>query len=374
MLVFGGSFDPPHRGHLALLKAAAETIGPERILIIPAGHAPLKDAPAAPASARWRMIQLGLVQPLPRRFSRLTRVDNLELRLKRKVYTLETLRRLRRRQPGTRLHFLVGSDSATSFDAWRAPAALKKLAVWWTGRRLGVSGDIPPHFRRLPGTYPRISSSGIREALSLGQNPAAWLHPAVLGFILKKKLYGRDLLARLSETLSPERYTHSLAVAVLAVELARRWGLNASRAARAGLLHDCGRTIPVPELPAYARRRKLRIPAFVQTAAKAPLLLHAYAGEDLARRRFGVDDPEILSAIRHHTLGNPAMKPLDRLLYVADACSRDRTYPQASVLRAEAFVDMNKAFRNCVKNKINTARAFGSWLHPITLRLWRDLR
>ena len=84
VLLFGGSFDPPHLGHAALLKAAAQRVRPERILIIPAFQAPLKSVRAAPAADRARMAQLGLLAALPSRLRRAAEVDPRELRGRRR--------------------------------------------------------------------------------------------------------------------------------------------------------------------------------------------------------------------------------------------------------------------------------------------------
>src|SRR3954470_11854783 len=110
ILVFGGSFDPPHRGHSALLLAAAKKIRPDKILITPAYQAPLKDAPRASSNARLIMVRLGLLNPLPLKFRGITRIDAREARAHRAVYTVETLSALK--APSTELHFVCGQDSA----------------------------------------------------------------------------------------------------------------------------------------------------------------------------------------------------------------------------------------------------------------------
>ena len=76
-------------------------------------------------------------------------------------------------------------------------------------------------------------------------------------------------------------------------------------------------------MPAFARRHRVKVPDLKGIEAHNPALAHAHLSEHLARK-LGYTDTELLSAVRKHTLGDGKMAPLDRLLFVADACSRDR--------------------------------------------------
>lgn len=373
MLIFGGSFDPPHRGHEALLKAACTRLRPARVLIVPAWHAPLKAAPNAPAAQRLALLREGLLKRLPRGLRRRTRIDPAELKSRRRVYTVETLQRLKRRHPKAELHFLTGSDSAASFERWKDPKTLRALAGWWTGLRPGSQAGVPKFFGRLPGRFPDVSSTEIRRKLALGDKPYG-LTPSVLKRIYKRGLYGTRVVRVLHERLSSFRFTHTLAVARLSEALAKRWGENTEKARLAGLLHDCGRMVALPNMAEYARKKRLPMPSAKGAERHAPLLFHAHISSDLARREFGVEDPEVLSAVRKHTLGDRRMSRLDRVLYVADACSEDRDYPGAAALRRAAFQDLDAAFRRCVSSKIAHALSRGGWLHPTTVSLWNSLQ
>ncbi len=372
-LVFGGSFDPPHRGHAALLNAAVERVRPDRILIVPAYHAPLKGTPSAPAADRAELARLGVLARLPARRRKAARLDLSELRARRRVYTVETLARLKSLEPGAELHFVCGQDAAASFPRWKDPARLRRLAVWWYGARPGAAAKPPAFFKRLPGGFPDLASTELRAALALGQDCSDALLPEVAARIEARGLYGTGLLKRLRETLKPGRYAHTLNVAALAEALARRHGADPDKARLAGLLHDAGRRFPPPLLAEYARRRRLKVPEAALTAALEPMLLHAHASEDLARREFGVTDAEVLSAIRKHTLGDRTMGLLDKVVYVADACSADRSHPGARRTRELAFADLDAAFERCLADKLSHALERRAWLHPLTIELWNSL-
>jgi nicotinate-nucleotide adenylyltransferase len=373
ILVFGGSFDPPHRGHAALLRAGARRLRPDLILVVPAWRNPQKGRRPEDSADRAAMARLGLVEELPAGPRRRARVDLTELRGAKPVYTAATLRRLARAHRGAELHFLTGWDAAVSLPSWGGAKALPKLARWWTARRPGEGGKLPRFVRVLPDRMPDVSSSEVRARLTLGEDAPELLTPAVRAHIARRRLYGLDRLEKLAEMLAPARFEHSRCVARLAGALARRWGLDEGKALLAGLLHDCGRSVPVPRMGAYARRRRLKMPALAETARHNPVALHAHISEDLCRRTFGVDDAEVLSAVRKHTLADAEMSPLDRALYVADCCSEDRTYPEAAGLRRLAFDDLDEAARACMANKIRWCVEDGAWLNPLTLTAWNSL-
>lgn len=373
ILVIGGTFDPPHRGHLALLEAAAAAVRPDKILVIPGWQTPFKgNVPTAPAGDRIALARLGLVDPLSRPWRARATVDEREARTKRKVYTVETLEALKRANPKAELHFATGSDSAASFHRWKEPERLKQLAVWWTASRPGAPASAPEHFRVLQHPMPAVSSTELRRRLALGEPTGQALVPGVAREINRRKLYGAGLREALERSLAPERYEHTLAVARLADELARRWGEDPDSARLAALLHDCGRSVPLAKMADYARKRRLKIPRLSDMEEKNPVLIHAYVSEDLAERKFGVKDPAVLSAIRKHTLGDKSMSRLDRVLFVSDSCSEDRKYEGVGELRRRAFQDLDEAFRQCLSDKLCHVVKSGGWLHPVALEAWNS--
>ncbi len=368
VIVFGGSFDPPHRGHKELLLAAINHLRPEKIVIVPAYQSPFKEAAQASSNDRLIMARLGILDSLPLRWRKICRVDAREARTRRQVFTFETLSALK----GAERHFVCGQDSAASFPDWKNSSRLKSLAVWWYGVRPGAE-VAPAHFRLLPGSFPSISSTQIRSKLALGQDCSKELLPAVQAHIDQYNLYGKNILSILKSTLPPLRYEHTLNVAALAEALASRYGADPAKARLAGLLHDAGRRYLPHLLAAYVKRRRLQVPGKAAIMKSDPLLLHAYVSEDLARREFGVSDPEILCAIRRHTLGDRRLSLLDKILYVADATALDRTHPGAAPARARAFVDLDAALKMCVAEKLIHNLRRGASIHPLTITLWNRL-
>lgn len=318
------------------------------------------------------MTKLGLLPWLPRRWRRRTHIDQREMLARRKVYTIETLRRIEAEHPDWKLHFAVGSDAAASWPRWRSPRQLALLCDWWTARRPGEHGRLPKHFRLIHAAMPEVSSTDLRADLTAGLDVSRWIHPKALDLIIKNGLYGTELMRILKKGLKPSRLAHTIAVRTLAEGLARHWKEDVRRASWAALLHDCGRLIPRSRYAAFARNHKLGAPLQSEILRRRPSLLHAYVGADLARRRFGCSDLAVLNAIKNHTLGAARMSRLDLLIYVADAVSEDRSHPDAAKLRRLAFHDLEAAFCACLRAKLRHALSNEAWLHPTSFGLWNS--
>jgi predicted HD superfamily hydrolase involved in NAD metabolism len=162
------------------------------------------------------------------------------------------------------------------------------------------------------------------------------------------------ILGYLRERLPQPRFLHTLSVARLAVDLARRHGVSPRRAEWAALLHDASRT----RLVFRSRREALG---------------HAGRSAAVARRVFGIRDREILEAIAWHTVGSPDMGKLARILYVSDLASYDREFPEAARVRRLARQDLGAALRAAVGVKIRYLKRMDLSVHPQTRKLLASL-
>lgn len=133
------------------------------------------------------------------------------------------------------------------------------------------------------------------------------------------------------ERLSPKRYRHSVAVQKRAAHLAQLYGADWYRAAVAGLLHDICHDLDRDAQLNYMRAHDI----LCDTATmENPPIWHAITGACFAREALGIRDEEILSAIRYHTTGRAEMTQLEKVVYVADLTSEDRTFPDIAYVRA----------------------------------------
>lgn len=144
----------------------------------------------------------------------------------------------------------------------------------------------------------------------------------------------------LRRNLSEIRFVHTLGVAETAKKLAEKWGADPEKAYLAGLVHDCAKEISKAET-----FEQLEAHGYVcdELERLSPNILHAPLGSIVAREQFGIEDEEILDAIRYHTVGREKMTLLDKIIYVADFIEPGRKYKEVQEVRDLAFEDMNLA-------------------------------
>ena len=157
-----------------------------------------------------------------------------------------------------------------------------------------------------------------------------------------------DLVA---ERVSETRLEHTLRVETLAVTLARFWGISEEKASVAALLHDVARDEPESSLPALVRQADDPVVReMAETTAR--VVLHAPAGALIARRDFGVDDPEILEAIALHTTGAAQMGRLAMIIFLADYCESGRDFLGVEEVRSLLFSSLEAAMLRALEQTL----------------------
>jgi predicted HD superfamily hydrolase involved in NAD metabolism len=159
------------------------------------------------------------------------------------------------------------------------------------------------------------------------------------------------------------RYEHSVRVARCADILAQCHGLEGAKARAAGMLHDLARLYSADRLIAECTRRGMPIDAFERAN---PMVLHARLGAAIARERFGVDDPDVLSAIEKHTTGAGEMSPLDCAVYLADGLEPQRSFSERAELWELARRDLRLATRGVLLHSIRFLAQKGRTMSPQT--------
>jgi predicted HD superfamily hydrolase involved in NAD metabolism len=163
----------------------------------------------------------------------------------------------------------------------------------------------------------------------------------------------------LEQMLDVKRLAHTLAVCETAVMLAERFGADKSKAYLAALLHDCARGLDEEHLIKYCIEYSIELDVYMNNDINP---VHALVGADMAKRRFGINDESILTAIKKHAIGCENMTLLDKIILVADAIEPNRMGSDADEARTAAEQDLDKAIIPAMR--IKTYYLKGKPMHP----------
>lgn len=166
--------------------------------------------------------------------------------------------------------------------------------------------------------------------------------------------------------LSKQRFKHSLQVAEVARELALHYQVDADKAYFTGLLHDYAKGISSQELLDIAEKNDLLKDKMER---QVPDLLHAAVGSWLVQHELNIEDPEVLQAIKVHTLGDINMSNMDKIIYLADMIEPGRDYPGQERLKSLAFRDLDGAMLLGLESTIRYCLDQGRLLHPRTVEV-----
>ena len=176
-----------------------------------------------------------------------------------------------------------------------------------------------------------------------------------------------EFLEIIKSKLTPTRLYHSICVAEQAEKLAKIFGENSKKAYTAGLVHDIMKYASPEEMIDLIQSDGVSLS---ESEKKATKILHAPAGEVYLRKKLGVTDKDILSAVKYHTTGKENMTLFEKIIFVADLTSAERNYPDVEEMRHLAETDIDKALlkglaftieKNARKNRpihLDTVKAF----------------
>lgn len=370
--IMGGTLDPVHNGHIEIARSVRAELGLDGVMLLPAGDPPHKKRESD------KLDRLEMAKRAAAEFDWMF-VSDLEIARKGTTYTVDTLRALKRKQPDAEWIYIIGADTLNILDSWRNFPEIAQLCTFAAVSRPGVSGE-RAYAALLKERYgaeiifakasgPDISSTAIRARVAEGRSIRGLAPDSVCDYIREKGLYlcaytWNELEVLLSERLKPARFRHTMGVAETAERLARKYGADPMRARLAGMLHDCAKSMDYDQMVALV---KGNVPDLDDEELATEPVLHAPAGMLLARDEYGVRDPEILSAIRRHTLGDKNMTLLDAVIFVSDFIEPSRR-PFAGLedARAEAEKDIWSAARLCARLSGAFVESRGGKPHPRT--------
>ena len=335
-VIYGGTFDPPHLGHLFLAEAARREQNAEQVIFLPAGDPPhKKNKKITDAQDRFNMVKLA-VKDNP-----YFNLSDFEIKQKGLSYTAKTLRYFKKE--GFDVSFIIGADSLDEIFSWKDPDYILSNSKLLVLPRKDYNidniltkdkyNDYLDNINKLTVGRIDFSSSQIRERVRLNKRIKYMIPFEVEEYIVSKRLYLKsepvdqaifDQINRyLENNMSKERYQHTLRV----IETASNITINKNYLEKvkiAALCHDLCKGYPNSKLQKLVKNSNWPLKSFEY---KEESLLHGPASAYFAEKKFGITDNQVLEAIRYHTVGHPDLDLIGKIIFLADKIEPGRDYP-----------------------------------------------
>ena len=332
-IIFGGTFDPVHNGHMRIASAASLKLNAD-VIFVPA-RSPRWKTPLTSATHRVKMLNIAMRKYCASGSS----VCDYELKSKDDInYSIDTVKYLKKKYPRDKFFFVIGADQVNNFPQWKDAEELAELAtIVYVARphvKLNEQVISAYHMKDLSFLESgEVSSTAVRKLESID------IPMDVLTYIEKNRLY---FIGKLAKYLPEKRLNHSIEVANLSLRIALANKLDhPERYYFAGLLHDVGKT--------YANDSKESL-HYMNTHypkyAKLPnFAYHQFVGAQIAKDVFGVTDEVVLDAIRNHCTGNKNMSDVAMVVYASDKIEPTRGFDSRNLINSclknykQGFID-----------------------------------
>ena len=378
IILYGGTFNPPHLGHVAAAQTVSELLHPDLFLVVPDALPPHKELEEGSPSieARLELSRLAF-RDIPN-----VEVSDVTLGRKGRCYSADTVAALREKYPEDQLIFLLGTDMFLGFEDWyRYEYLLKECVLAVLPREEDERPALEAHAEYLRQRYDAtvallpheplpLHSHIIRDRLRrrLGSD---MLDDAVYGEIIRHRYYdAQPELSWLREKayayLKPKRIAHVAGCENEAVMLAGFWGEDPERAAEAAILHDMAKKFKFEEQLQICEKYGI-INDHDELAS--PRILHAKTGAAMAKDLFGVED-EVAEAIRWHCTGKPDMTMLEKIIWLADYIEPTRNFPGVDRIRKLAYEDIDEALAAALGMSLEHIRADGGEAYRDTVEAY----
>lgn len=378
--VYGGTFNPPHLGHMQAAEGAKAALGLDKLFLVPAAVPPHKTLPAGSPSPEERLQMLRLAaEDCPG-------LEVLDWELKREgpSYTVDTLRQLKKACPEDALYLLMGTDMFLSFDQWYQSREIASLATLVAFAREKPDTELERRRLQKKKAYEKemgarvvllsqlareLSSTQVRRLLAFGCGQEC-VPPKVFAYLSDREFYGiggrlrhlpADRLTEISFSLAdPGRVAHVSGCIETAQKLARRYGACQEQARRAAALHDITKPLSVSDQLILCKKYGIILSDFEKNN---PKLLHAKTGAAVARHCFG-ENAAVCSAILWHTTGKADMTLLEKILYLADFIEPTRHFPGVEEIRDLAEENLDAALLRGFSLSLEFLRESGNLCDP----------
>ncbi len=350
-VIFGGTFNPAHEGHKNLLMQVMAK-GYDEAIVIPDKIPPHKSTTATFEE------RFNGVKKLFADMQNVT-VSDIENHRSGKSYTYDTLTELRALHPDKKLYFLMGSDMFLSLEKWyRAKDILNSTPIIACARTRDDFKKITEYKKLLEKNY---NCDIIIYDINIIELSSTQLRS--------------DLVAKIDAhnkaNLSAKRYAHVMSVARYTVYLSSFHGIDAYTAYVGAIAHDCTKYLDDDAQLDYFEKNNISI---TDNDRQSPKIWHQISGAHFARHTLGIENDDIINAVRYHTTGRAGMSPLEKLICLADSIEPTRDYDGVENMREVAKVSLDKALLLSFERLIEYVNIRGLNMNSTTLEARNHLR
>ena len=368
ILLFGGAFDPPHKGHVSILKKATEYTDFDKIIVMPTGTPTHKKGCTAPFDVRLYMAKLAFGNVAGN-----VEISDYEGTNLKDDYTYLTLRYLKERYDNPHIYMTIGSDSLFALDTWKnADEVVKNCTVLAFARKDDIDDEMTVKVAELEKCGAEIefvknepvefSSSQYRKGY--GDENEEFLPEAVQNVIDEYDIYAQDNITRWKGTakllakllLDEKRYIHTLNVEKLAVELGTIYGLDTEKLRVAALLHDIMKNAPHDILLHRAKQSGI----INRIEDKPKQTLHGFAAAHYAAKELDIQEEDILWAVKSHTCGRNGMQDMEKVIYLADMLCEERRFDGKDYLLDKAKKNLDRAMYASLCHSLDWIKSKGN--------------
>lgn len=332
--LFGGSFNPIHKGHIKIAKLAIKNLNLDQLIFIPCQKNPFKkNVNYADSNKRLAMIKMVLEDKMD--------VSTFEIKQEGPSYTIETVKHFKNKYPNDELFLIIGSDNLSKLQKWKNIDQISKLVqIVIFKRDKNINKTNIKKYKCILMDNKLFSES----STNFLKGNFDIVDPKVLTYIGKNKLYFDDILKNVLDT---KRYLHSVHAKDFAIKLAKNNNFNVEKAAFAAFVHDIGKNL-ANNNKAKARQE---INKFYNTKKKIDdYQLHQELGY-IILKKFGIEE-EIAHAVKVHTSLDFELSTLDKIVYLADKLCQGRKYPKIQEHRKKALSNIDLGLKLVIEKNI----------------------
>lgn len=359
-----------HREHVNLARAAVRELELDKIIIMPTAVSPHKSGKlSADFWQRFEMCRLAFAS-IPQ-----AEVSNYELTRGGVSYTYLTCEHFAGIYKDAQRWFIIGADMLENFPQWKNPekvletfslaACARENNRGFEDSKTRVEGLFNTKVKTIPYVGEKVSSTAIRTLAALDGEFDMYVNPSVGQYIRDNGLYYSGRINGVKRLLSPERWAHTVRVAVLCAKNAARAELTEEQAITMAALHDCAKNLP-PDSPL--------LNGFVPPRDVPPPVLHQYSSAFVAEKHFKITDKTILNAISCHTTGRENMTDADALLFLCDMLEEGRKFDGVEELRAVFRRDLTECLFAALNHQISYLKVSGAPIDGETEKAYKFLK